>query len=284
MLIEGASLYLGNWKVFSLPPFKVSLNQKEREKESAFALPRIELNRSTGFALTESITFNFRNSSGRLKIGYSTKKKFLGRFSLPISPSFNLIFSRYEEVKGKTISPLFISEEPNITWQKGNSSISFGRFFEEPTKQESKRLKFAISRPLLTAKMGGTLSLQISGRGSYSLYEGRESYRALGGEIQLKDNRASSQTNIAIGYLATGGSTPFVFDTEELTSYARLDWRKEGRDLIWELSGIWDLKNAKLYDAIVTLYKKVHCLAPGISWQKRGGIFSFQMKILGFEM
>jgi len=279
---KGVSLYIGNTKILSLPPFRVSLNPQERGKEKSLLMPRLWVSKDLGLSLVEEMTFSFREDNGRMKIGYSTKKGLLGRLSLPLLPYTNLTVGRYEIITGKEISPLYINEEPHIQWQYGDYLVSLGKFEEEPTKQCSKRLRFAFSHPLLEKNIGKGLSLGVSGKGAYSLYDGGKNYRSIGSEISFAKEGKSSQTNLSLGYLALGGATPFIFDKEELTSYARLDWMKDGRNWRWETRGIWDLKKGRFYDASLTLYKKLHCLEPGISWQKRGGILQLQLKLVGF--
>jgi len=279
---EGVALYIGKRKIFSLPPFRIALNPQERARESVLPMPRVEFSEDMGFSLVEEFSFSFREDNGRFKIGYSTEKGFLGRVSLPLLPYTTLNLSRYEEITGKTTSPLYISEEPHILWQYGGYSISLGKFREDPTDRQSKRFRASFSLPLFREDVGANLSIGLLGKGAYSIYDKGKEYRSIGGEISLLRERKSSQANIAFGYLASGGSTPFLFDKEELTSYARMDLANEGNKWRWELNGIWDLKENELYDAGFALYRKLHCLEPGISWQKRGGILQLRLKVVGF--
>ncbi len=279
---KGVALYIGEKKILSLPPFRAPLNPEEREKEGVLAMPRVEFSKDMGLSLVEELSFSFREDNGRLKVGYSAKRGILGRISLPLLPYTTLNIGRYDVITGKEISPLYISEEPHILWQYRDCSLSLGKFREEPTHLQSHRLRLSLSFPLLEEKLKENFSIGILGKGAYSLYDKGRKYESIGGGISLKIKNRSSQANLYLGYLAIGGFTPFVFDKEELTSYARLDWLKEGSKWEWEASGIWDLKGSRFYDAGLTLYKKLHCLKPGISWQKRGGILQLRLKLIGF--
>ncbi|MGB9797561.1 MAG: hypothetical protein ACPLSK_02970, partial [bacterium] len=104
------------------------------------------------------------------------------------------------------------------------------------------------------------------------------------GEISLGRETPSVKASFTLGYEALGGSTPFLFDKEEFPTFARLSLAKDMGNWRVEIDCIEDLKDKRLYDIILSLYKKLHCLEPGISWQKRGNIVQLQMKLVGFEM
>lgn len=279
---KNAALYFGKRKILSLPPFRISLNIEERKKEDALSLPRLEFSKDFGLSIVSEFSFSTGYDNGKTKIGYSTLKGVFGKISFPISSHAIFDIGKHEVITGKKISPLYINEEPHILLQENDFSVSVGKFAEEPTGQRARRLRFSFSPTLLQKRIKENLSLGVIGKGAYSLYDKEKEYSSIGGEISLRAEVKSSQTNLSLGYLALGGSTPFYFDREELTSYARLDLMKEGNKWRWETSGIWDLKNGKFYDATLTLYRKLHCLEPGISWQNRGRLIQLKLKLAGF--
>lgn len=280
--IKKASLYLGNRKMFSLPPLRIPIDLKEREKENILNLPRVEFSKDFGVSLVSEMAFSRGEDNGRIKIGYSTKKEFFGKISYPLSHSTTLYIGKYEVISGKEISPVYINEEPHLNWQRNNFSFSLGRFTEEPTNQQSNRARFSLLHTLLQRRTKNELLYRITAKGSYSLYDSNRKYRTVGGEISLTDEKKTSKTTFSLGYLSISGSTPFYFDRDELPYYANLDLLRDGNNWKWEIEWMWDLKKRRLYDAQITVYRKLHCLQPGISWQKRGGIFQFKLKLAGF--
>jgi hypothetical protein len=281
---KGASLFLGNTKLFSLPTLRFPLNPKERKEEGALKLPRLGYNKITGFSLSTTFSMPFREDITKLKIGYSQKKGLLGKTSLPITPYTFINISKYEEITGKRISPIFISEIPHLFFQKEGFSLSLGRFSEEPTNKRANRLRLTLNEPMLEKTLTENTSLKISLNGFYSFYSDDSRYRSVGGEISFAKETKSGQTTISFGHQLLGGSTPFLFDKEESPSYTRLKLSRDMGKWKFEMDWIEDLKEGKLYDLLISLYKKFHCLEPGISWQKRGNIIQLQMKLVGFEM
>jgi hypothetical protein len=281
---RGTSLFLGDKKIFSLPTLRFSLNPEERKEEGALKLPRLGYNKTTGLSLSTTFSLPFREDITKLKIGYSQKKGLLGKTSIPITSSTSLNLSRYEEITGKRISPIFISEIPHLFFQREGFSFSLGRFSEEPTNKQATRLRLSLSQPILEKPLSENTSLKISLNGFLSFYSDDSRYRSVGGEISLAKETKSGQTVISFGHQALGGSTPFLFDKEEFPSFARLTLSGDIGNWRVEMDCIEDLKDRKLYDLIVSLYKKLHCLEPGLSWQKRGNIIQLQMKLVGFEM
>jgi hypothetical protein len=281
---KGASLFLGDTKIFSLPPFRFSLNPKERKEEGALKLPRLGYSKTTGLSLSTTFSLPFREDITKLKIGYSQKKGLLGKTSIPITSSTFLNLSRSEEITGKSISPIFISETPHLFFQREGFSFSLGRFSEEPTNRQVTRLRLSLSQPVLEKPLSENTSLKISLNGFLSLYSDDSRYRSVGGEISLGKETKNNKTILSLGHQALGGSTPFLFDKEESPSYARLSLSRDMGKWKFEMDWIEDLKEGKLYDLMLSLYKKLHCLEPGISYQKRGNIIQLQMKLVGFEM
>ncbi|MGC9004570.1 MAG: hypothetical protein ACP5KZ_07720 [bacterium] len=281
---KGVSLFLGDTKLLSLPTLRFSLNPKERKKEGALSLPRLSYNKYTGLSLNTSFSLPFRDEISKVKIGYSQKKGLIGKTSLPLSSDTTLNVSRYDEITGKRVSPLFLSEKPHLVLQKEAFTLSLGRFAEEPTNKETNRLRLSISQPIAEKPLSKTLSLSILLKGFLSLYGDDERYRGVGGEISLGRETPSVKASFTLGYEALGGSTPFLFDKEEFPTFARLSLAKDMGNWRVEVDCIEDLKDKRLYDIILSLYKKLHCLEPGISWQKRGNIVQLQMKLVGFEM
>jgi hypothetical protein len=281
---RGTSLFLGDKKIFSLPTLRFSLNPKERKEEGALKLPRLGYNKITGLSLSTTFSLPFREDITKLKIGYSQKQGLLGKTSIPITSSTSLNLSRYEEITGKSISPIFVSETPHLFFQREGFSFSLGRFSEEPTNRQVTRLRLSLSQPILEKPLSENTSLKISLNGFLSFYSDDSRYRSVGGEISLGKETKSNKTILSLGHQALGGSTPFLFDKEEFPSYARLTMSGDIGNWRAEMDWIEDLKDRKLYDLIVSLYKKLHCLEPGLSWQKRGNIIQLQMKLVGFEM
>jgi hypothetical protein len=281
---KGASLFLGDTKIFSLPTLRFSLNPKERKEEGALKLPRLSYSKTAGLSLNTTFSFPFREDINRVKIGYSQKKGLLGQASIHLTPSLHLNLSRYEEITGKRTSPIFINESPHLFYQGEKFSLSLGRFSEEPTNKEASRLRFSFSQGVLEEKLSENTSLKISLSGFYSLYSDDSRYRSLGGEISLGRETKSNKTTLSFGHQALGGSTPFLFDKEESPSYACLSLSTDIGKWKFEMDCIEDLKEGKLYDLMLSLYKKLHCLELGISYQKRGNIIQLQMKLVGFEM
>jgi hypothetical protein len=281
---KGASLFLGDTKIFSLPTLRFSLNPKERKEEGALKLPRLSYSKTAGLSLNTTFSFPFREDINRVKIGYSQKKGLLGQASIHLTPSLHLNLSRYEEITGKRTSPIFINESPHLFYQGEKFSLSLGRFSEEPTNKGASRLRFSFSQRVLEKQLSENTSLKISLSGFYSLYSDDSRYRSLGGEISLGRETKSNKTTLSFGHQALGGSTPFLFDKEESPSYARLSLSRDMGKWKFEMDWIEDLKEGKLYDLMLSLYKKLHCLEPGISYQKRGNIIQLQMKLVGFEM
>ncbi|MBC7328747.1 hypothetical protein H5T88_00135 [bacterium] len=282
--VKGASLLLGDTKIFSLPTLRFSLNPKDRLEEGALELPRISYSKTTGLSLSTTFSLPFREDTTKVKIGYLQKMGLSGKASIPLTPSIYLNLSRYEEITGKRTSPIFISESPHLLFQRKGFSYSFGRFSEEPTNKHATRLRLSLSQPVLEKSLSENTSLKISLNSFCSFYSDDSRYRSVGGEISIGRETRSNKTILSLGYQALGGSTPFLFDKEELPSYARLSLSRDMGNWKFEMDWVEDLKEGKLYDLFISLYKKLHCLEPGISWQKRGNIIKLQMKLVGFEM
>ena len=281
---KGASFFLGNTKLFSLPPLRFPLIPKERKEEGVLNLPRIGYNKITGLSLNTNFSLPFREDIAKVKIGYSQKKGLLGKTSIPITPSTSLNLSRYEEITGKRTSPIFINESPHLLFQREGFSFSLGRFSEEPTNKKATRFRLSLSQPISEKQLRENTSLKISLNSFFSFYSDECRYRSVGGEISLGKETGNTKTILSLCHQALGGSTPFLFDKEELSSSARLILSGDLGNWRVEMDCVEDLKDRKLYDLRVSLYKKLHCLQPGISWQKRGNIIQLQMKLVGFEM
>ncbi len=279
--VRGLSAFLGQFKLLSLPPFNLPLDRSKREGKGFLSMPRIGHSSGSGFFLGQSLYFPFAEENGRLTLVASSKRGILGHLFLPFSDNLSLSLSRKEEIVGKSVSPLFLSRTPEIGWDVFPFSLSYGRFKEEPGPKENYRFNINLSYPLLrTFSKGKSISLNMKGNASF--YSDDEEYKAWGGELVFGLDSRISKTKIYLGHLSLNGSTPFIFDREEVPSYVGMDWEGERRSWKGMVRGIWDIRKGDLYDLQIRVYKKEHCLEPGISWQMKGRRLQLELGLVGF--
>lgn len=197
----------------------------------------------------------------------------------------NLMVTRLPELGVRYVSPqLDISRvtgqpEAGVRYE---ARACWGKYKESPDGERAGRLDVRSTASTTLATFGESTALRLAGLARYSSYDTGESYRVIGGALDVS-RIFPSGSFASIRFLAhgTSGSTPFEFDDIDIKRELQAVGRYvRGRNTYGILLD-YDLDKSSLRDWEFSISRKLHCLEPGISWRNRFSQISFTVKVLG---
>jgi len=194
--------------------------------------------------------------------------------------------SRVPELGVKYIAPAIQIATPALSvggLAESSALISYGRLSEQPGRSNVDRFDARGFLSVYLANLGRRTALQTTLLARYSSYDSGESYRVLGGSINLARiiGRESYATARYVKH-RTWGSTPLEMDDVDILDAVQgALWYRFGRNLIGGQID-YDTERGKIYDWAVTYGRTFHCLEPRISWRNRFGAIGLDVQFVGF--
>jgi len=163
----------------------------------------------------------------------------------------------------------------------GEARLSYGRFREYPGSVAHERWDLRALGATRIARIGKPTTVRLIGMVRESAYSTHETYRVLGGGIDIS-HTLSPRTGMTARFITNyvSGKTPFAFDDVDIRSEADLILRRVTKSGSRQLTLRYDLGENRLYDWEVSISKVYHCLEPSITWRKKFGQLTLGMNLV----
>ncbi|MEN6519536.1 MAG: hypothetical protein ABFD46_00085 [Armatimonadota bacterium] len=199
----------------------------------------------------------------------------------------DLLVSRLPEIGIQYTSPqlcIVKEDEQPILGAHYEARAAWGNYKEYSDGERADRVDVRGAASTTLATYGHSTALRLGGLARYSHYDTGDSYRAIGGALDVsRIFHGGSYASVRFLAHGTSGSTPFEFDDidikRELQAAGRYVLGRNTYSLLLD----YDLEDHSLRNWEFSISRKMHCLEPGISWRNDYDQISFTMRVLGLN-
>lgn len=303
--------------LFSIPKYSLLLRDRDT---AGLQLPSVGFSGRYGFYTEHAIDIaGGRSSTGRMTLRISTRQFLQGSLMLPdvAGTPLGLRAAYLEPHYAGRRSDVLVSRLPELTWQfrgagdpglrqRPENSITLsgdlldplkarearsgigviaeaglGYFAEEPSGRGSSRADLRALVWIGPIRLSDTTRAMPAMMARYSRYGTGDDYMSIGGQLAA-EHRLGPDSYIALTYLthAVSGATPFEFDPVEIQEElaARLRYPIGGVSL--DLGLRYDVRNDSVFDTLVSVAKRFHCLEPKLTWRNRFREISLSVRLV----
>ncbi|MHB1455759.1 MAG: hypothetical protein ACYC0V_02480 [Armatimonadota bacterium] len=319
LVAKNVSIYIRSMKLFTVPRFKKDFL---KDRSSLMSLPKVgydesgfsigykfdlnhgpETDSSIEIMLSSKFGIHGGLSYDRIN-GHPYFARLTVRELVQENAPRNTVVSRLPEVGIRLNSDVELNEKPvsreplSLGYQlldpdarlSGRkhlnvvSELSMGRYVEKPdTNIDTLRADARVILSYDPLKRGSQIVFSPAVFARYSIYKDHGSY-GVGGLKLTAGKKIGSESYLSAAYItySTTGQTPFNFDKirvkEELVG--TLHTNIYGTKIF--LTEIYDIKRSSIFDTILVVSRKLHCIESSVTWSGRYRALSFDVKLAGF--
>jgi hypothetical protein len=151
-----------------------------------------------------------------------------------------------------------------------NAEIGLAYIQERPSRAESARLGARMDATSPLFKITGPVYIRYGGTTWVNLYEGGRRYTLFAPEVETDVLlRPNTLVGAAYRYQQSFGTTPFLFDRQDVRHELSLRYGFIGAHWGYELRVKYDLERKRAYDTFFSIRRRFDCMEIGISYQAR---------------